>query len=134
MSTGALLIICEFCLLFHVKLEVGAEGAQGCAHLGQVCLGHGLAQVVVGDEAAVGAAEGLKVALGAGPELVYVEDEAEQGADPRRALFERLAERGWPILALRSTDLTLEEVFISLTNGTYTKGQKLKKSNEEVNA
>ncbi len=60
--------------------------------------------------------------------------EAEQGADPRRALFERLAERGWPILALRSTDLTLEEVFISLTNGTYTKGQKLKKSNEEVNA
>ena len=39
MSTGALLIICEFCLLFHVKLEVGAEGAQGCAHLGQVCLG-----------------------------------------------------------------------------------------------
>ena len=60
--------------------------------------------------------------------------EAEQGADPRRAMFERLAERGWPILALRSTDLTLEEVFISLTNGTYTKGQKMKKSNEEVNA
>ena len=60
--------------------------------------------------------------------------EAEQGADPRRAMFERLAERGWPILSLRSTDLTLEEVFINLTNGTYAAGQKTKQSNKEVEA
>ena len=29
MSTGALLIICEFCLLFHVKLEVDVYKRQG---------------------------------------------------------------------------------------------------------
>ena len=50
--------------------------------------------------------------------------EAETGTDPRRALFERLAERGWPLMALRSTELTLEEVFINLTNGSYS-GMKL---------
>jgi len=60
--------------------------------------------------------------------------EAEQGADPRRVLFERLAERGWPILALRSTDLTLEEVFISLTNDTFSARHDLKKSNKEAEA
>lgn len=54
--------------------------------------------------------------------------EADQGADPRRAMFDRLAERGWPMLALRSTELTLEEVFINLTNGTYAEGAKLKKA------
>ena len=50
--------------------------------------------------------------------------ETETGTDPRRALFERLAERGWPLMALRSTELTLEEVFINLTNGSYS-GMKL---------
>lgn len=45
--------------------------------------------------------------------------ETQTGTDPRRALFERLAERGWPLMALRSTELTLEEVFINLTNGNY---------------
>ena len=45
--------------------------------------------------------------------------EGETGADPRRVLFERLAQRGWPLLALRSTEMSLEEVFINLTNETY---------------
>ena len=54
--------------------------------------------------------------------------ETETGTDPRRALFERLAERGWPLMALRSTGLTLEEVFINLTNETYGGMNLLKKS------
>ena len=45
--------------------------------------------------------------------------EGEVGADPRRVLFERLAQRSWPLLALRNTEMSLEEVFINLTNETY---------------
>lgn len=41
--------------------------------------------------------------------------EAEPGFDLRGELFARLCERGWPILALRPSELTLEEIFLSLT-------------------
>lgn len=56
--------------------------------------------------------------------------EGEVGADPRRVMFERLAQRGWPILALRSTDMSLEEVFINLTNDTYGIASKNTKKNK----
>ena len=41
--------------------------------------------------------------------------EAEEGMDIRRELFNRLADRKWPILALKSTELTLEDIFLQLT-------------------
>ncbi len=58
--------------------------------------------------------------------------ETETGTDPRRALFERLAERGWPLMALRSTELTLEEVFINLTNGSYNGMKLIQKKGDAV--
>lgn len=42
--------------------------------------------------------------------------EAEPEADVRREMFRRLADRGWPILALRSSELSLEDIFLSLTS------------------
>jgi ABC-2 type transport system ATP-binding protein len=54
--------------------------------------------------------------------------EAEQGTDPRRALFERLAERKWPLMSLRSSELTLEEVFINMTNEAYRDATMVKKT------
>ena len=45
--------------------------------------------------------------------------EGEPGADLRRDLFALTARKGWPILALKNNDLTLEDVFLRLTSGTY---------------
>ena len=42
----------------------------------------------------------------------------EDGADVRRAVFERLSDRKWPVLSLRSTALTLEQIFLRLTDET----------------
>lgn len=41
--------------------------------------------------------------------------EPDEGADFRRALFTALAKDGFPLLGLKSMEMTLEEVFISLT-------------------
>ena len=41
--------------------------------------------------------------------------EAEPGADIRRELFNRLADRKYPLLGLKSTELTLEDIFLQLT-------------------
>ncbi len=40
-----------------------------------------------------------------------------EGEDVRRAIFERLAERKWPILTMTSNKLTLEQIFLRLTEG-----------------
>jgi ABC-2 type transport system ATP-binding protein len=42
--------------------------------------------------------------------------EAEPGTDVRREVFKRLAERGWAILGLKSSELSLEDVFLQLTD------------------
>jgi len=42
--------------------------------------------------------------------------EAEAGHDVRRDVFLRLAERSWPILALRGSELSLEDIFLQLTD------------------
>ena len=42
----------------------------------------------------------------------------KENADIRRAVFERLAERGRPLLELRSNELTLEQIFLRLTDAT----------------
>lgn len=41
--------------------------------------------------------------------------EAEENVDVRREVFKRLAERSFPILGLRSSEMTLEEIFLKLT-------------------
>ncbi|MFZ2539084.1 MAG: ABC transporter, partial [Oscillospiraceae bacterium] len=41
--------------------------------------------------------------------------EAEEEVDIRREIFKRLCERNWPLLGLRSSELTLEEIFLQLT-------------------
>lgn len=43
--------------------------------------------------------------------------EGKAGADLRRDLFALAARKGWPILALKNNDLTLEDVFLRLTSG-----------------
>lgn len=42
--------------------------------------------------------------------------ETENNTDVRRELFRRLADRNWPILSLRSSELSLEDIFLSLTS------------------
>lgn len=41
--------------------------------------------------------------------------EAEKGTDIRREVFKRLAERSWPLLGMRSSELSLEDIFLQLT-------------------
>lgn len=43
--------------------------------------------------------------------------EAKEGADIRRDVFKKLASRNYPILMMRSNELSLEEVFLKLTTG-----------------
>jgi ABC-2 type transport system ATP-binding protein len=43
--------------------------------------------------------------------------ECEPGRDIRRELFRRLAEKGWPILSLRKSGMSLEDAFIRITAG-----------------
>ena len=42
--------------------------------------------------------------------------EAEKGMDIRREIFKRLAERSWPILGMRSSELSLEDIFLQLVD------------------
>ena len=41
--------------------------------------------------------------------------EADKGLDIRREVFKRLAERDWTLLGMRSTELSLEDIFLQLT-------------------
>jgi ABC-2 type transport system ATP-binding protein len=41
--------------------------------------------------------------------------EAQPGTDVRREMFRRLAERNWPIMGLRISELSLEDIFLQLT-------------------
>lgn len=45
--------------------------------------------------------------------------DAREGADVRREVFKRMAERSYPILLMRSSELTLEEIFLKLTTGDF---------------
>ena len=42
--------------------------------------------------------------------------ESEPDADIRRDLFAMLSRKGWPMMALKNTDLTLEDLFLQLTS------------------
>lgn len=41
--------------------------------------------------------------------------ESDENVDIRREIFKRLTDRNWPLLGLRSAELTLEEIFLQLT-------------------
>lgn len=42
--------------------------------------------------------------------------EPAAGADVRRPIFDRLSERHWPIVSLQTNELTLEQIFLQLTD------------------
>ncbi|MCH5208031.1 MAG: ATP-binding cassette domain-containing protein [Oscillospiraceae bacterium] len=43
----------------------------------------------------------------------------KEDCDIRREIFKRMAERNYPILLMRSSELTLEEIFLKLTTGDF---------------
>lgn len=45
------------------------------------------------------------------------EIESLEGIDIRRELFKRLATRSWPLIGLKTTELTLEDIFLKITMG-----------------
>ncbi|MDD2955744.1 MAG: ATP-binding cassette domain-containing protein [Oscillospiraceae bacterium] len=54
------------------------------------------------------------------PPLVYEYTlEARPGVDIRRAVFAFAASHNWPLLTMRSAELTLEEIFLKITSGSY---------------
>lgn len=56
--------------------------------------------------------------------------EGKEDADVRKSLFALLTRKGWPLLALRNTDMTLEELFLKLTAVDDAEvGRPLKKGN-----
>lgn len=44
---------------------------------------------------------------------------AKEGCDIRREIFKRMSSRNYPILLMRSSELTLEEIFLKLTTGDF---------------
>lgn len=51
--------------------------------------------------------------------LFEYELNAREGADIRREVFKRMAARNMPILLMRNSELTLEEIFLKLTTGDF---------------
>ena len=58
--------------------------------------------------------------------------ETDVDYDLRRDLFALLARNGWPLLSLRNTDLTLEDVFLQLTSGDHSRISKKKMKGAEL--
>jgi len=54
--------------------------------------------------------------------------EATEDQDIRKILFERLADRSWPLIGLKSAEMTLEDVFLKLTQDKNTEQSKPKKN------
>ena len=59
--------------------------------------------------------------------------EPREGSDVRREIVKRLAERGWSVLMLKSKEMSLEQIFLHLTEMTEDEVQRLfeKKSDAE---
>ena len=59
--------------------------------------------------------------------------EAKEGADIRRDVFKKLSSRNYPILMMRSNELTLEEVFLKRTTGDlYGGAEKLEQKFDKL--
>ena len=50
-------------------------------------------------------------------ELCELSIESDEGIDIRREMFKRIAERNWYILELKTSDMSLEDIFMKLTVG-----------------
>ena len=50
--------------------------------------------------------------------------ETEAGTDIRKEIFSRLSDRHWPLMAMRTNDLTLEDVFLQLTGEKQMGGRR----------
>jgi len=57
--------------------------------------------------------------------------ESEPNADVRRGLFNALSKKGYPILMLKSMDLSLEDIFLQLTTDENA-GKVLSETNDEL--
>ena len=51
----------------------------------------------------------------------------EEGTDFRRDMFDRLAARKWPLMGMKSMEMTLEEIFIALTRENVPHGMSKSK-------
>ena len=51
------------------------------------------------------------------PGIYDYEIETKEDADIRRELFKRIVSRSWVMLGLRSTEMTLEDIFLKITMG-----------------
>ncbi len=58
--------------------------------------------------------------------------EAKEGVDVRRELNKRMATRNWPIMALKSNELTLEDIFLKLISSEANNMEKFIKSSAET--
>lgn len=57
--------------------------------------------------------------------------EADENMDIRRDLFKRIADRGWYILEMKSSELSLEDIFLKLTMGENINDIKKRKNGGE---
>jgi ABC-2 type transport system ATP-binding protein len=67
------------------------------------------------------------------------EIEPAEDTDIRKEIFSRMSDRKWTILELNSNELTLEQIFLRLTDGSYEnkkiidqKEEKLSSSDKEA--
>ena len=58
------------------------------------------------------------------------EIEPTEDTDVRKEIFTRMSDRKWTILEINSNELTLEQIFLRLTDGSYA-NQKITDQNEE---
>ncbi|MFI3205834.1 MAG: ATP-binding cassette domain-containing protein [Clostridia bacterium] len=66
------------------------------------------------------------------PGVFEFEIDAQEERDIRRNLFALLARNGWPLLALKNTDMTLEDVFLTLTSSDYIPSTIIDNKDEET--
>lgn len=60
--------------------------------------------------------------------------ESKADTDVRKEIFFELSKKGWPLLAMRTTDLTLEDLFLRLTATDYSQQEENKKEISEIQA
>lgn len=62
--------------------------------------------------------------------------EPDDKTDVRRAIFNRLSERNWPLLMIKSNEMSLEQIFLKLTEMTEEEQERIfgKKAAEEQEA
>ncbi len=65
------------------------------------------------------------------PGIFDYEIEVEESSDIRRELFKRIAARNWYLLALKSNEMTLEDIFLKITMGDDVKIKSINTGNDE---